>query len=439
MKLNIKILVLTLCVLMFVPAGFADAPFQIESQFGEMPQISVSQKVYPFPTELLSSIQPLKINDPYAAAGQPVIIEFTLSNIGHELGYPFNSIPLTPDNYTLVMMVDNSYDGVILPDAVLPDGKKRKIDIWSMMTVGEQFGYAWGTSASSFGDFVSRQIEGRSCGYVNVWTLFPKHIQDYITTQNNGKRPKGLYIWDCIKIVEEDFFIRKINQVCQGTITTKCISQINEHSYVGSTAMVMLSSASRGHCSREADEGILQLIGSAITNKLNIVDCGIGENGLQPRESVTLRFVGLIPADAPVLPPEDFLKETSITSGFTQSVSCLSSAYPEACHTIYAAVYPTAKDNFVNIFLNTTVGNAIKGGKMILGSLYNLDIGFAVDTVLTSGGITPRVVGNPIWEGRGIFYVVSSALRGEITLILYLAMIAGVITTAAVRRKTGVS
>ena len=433
MNVNIKVLTVAICVLLFMPLISAAEPFEIERQYGEFPVIDVSQKVYPYPSALLSSIEPLKINDPYAAAGQPVIIEFTLTNIGDELGYPFNSIPLTPDNYTLVMMVDNEYDGVILPNG-------KKIDIWSQMTAGEQFGYALGTSTSAFGDFVARQLEGRSCGYVNIWTLFPKHIQDYITKENDGQRPKALYMWDCIKIVEEDYFIKRINQTCQGTITTKCITEINEKTYVGSTAMVVLSSGKRGHCIRRSDSGgILERLGAAITSRMNIVDCGIGENGLQPRESVTLRFVGLIPSDAPVLPPEDFLRETSIDSGYTKSASCLNSEFPEACHTIYAGVFPTAKDNIIRLLADTIIGNLIKGVKMIFGSIYTLDLGFARDVALASGGITSQVAGQPIWEGRGIFYVVSSALRGEITMILYLAMIAGVITTAAVSRKTGAS
>src|SRR3972149_11332854 len=79
---------------------------------GYQPQIDVKQTITPLPKDALgSAIQPLTIYNPYAAAGQPVVVEFTLTNIGKE--YPYNQIPVPPDSYALVMSVDKDLGVVV--------------------------------------------------------------------------------------------------------------------------------------------------------------------------------------------------------------------------------------------------------------------------------------------------------------------------------------
>ena len=54
------------------------------------PQFNADFNVFPTPEGKISSslgeIQAIRINNPYAAGGQPVVVEFTLQNIGDQLG-----------------------------------------------------------------------------------------------------------------------------------------------------------------------------------------------------------------------------------------------------------------------------------------------------------------------------------------------------------------
>lgn len=427
-------LVLSIFVVMLFCFTFVHAEefFVSEREYANFPEINVTKKEYPLPSSgLLSSIEPIRVADPYVTAGQPFIIEFTLENIGDELGFPFNQIALSPNSYTLVLMADNQYDKIILPNG-------QAYDLWSKMTPWEQFSFALGTSVSSFGEFVSQQLEGRSCGYVDVWTAIPPRLQDEITIANGGKRPKALLNWSCIRLVDEAYFNTKVNQLCQGQLNVDCLQKINEGTYVGDTVMVALTNTTaKNKCIRVEDKGFWYLLGSAITNRMNAVECGIGENGIAPGQEATFSFVGLVPADTPVLSPADFADVTEINEGFTQSASCLGTTFPENCHTVYAGVFPTAKDNLLKIIADTVVGNLITAGQALFGTLYNMDLSVGQDIILTSGGITNKVVGAPIWEGRGIFFVVGPGLRGSIEIILLLTLIAGGLTGASLGRRTG--
>lgn len=405
--------------------------FKSERNYGEFPQIKITKRNYDLPTELLSSIQPIRVNDPYATAGQPVILEFTLENIGDELGFPFNQIPLSPDNYSLVLMMDNQYDKIILPNG-------KSFDMWERFSAWEKFSFAIATSVDSFGASVSQQLEGRSCGYVDIWTNIPAHVQEEITLANNGQRPTGLLNWSCIKIIDEPYFNTKVNAVCGGVQDAACLAKINEQTYVGDSIIVRLvSDVPRNTCERVADRGIGELLSGAITSRMNLVECGLGSDGLKPGQQATWTFVGLVPSDTPVLSPADFINVTEINEGVTQSASCLGTDFPENCHTVYAGVFPTAKDNLLKLLSDATIGNLIKAGNILFGTLYTLDFEFTRDVALTSGGITNQVVGKPIWEGRGIFFIVGPGLKGTINLILLLAFVAGTITGAGLARRTG--
>lgn len=407
--------------------------FEQERELGSFPQIQSSQSFFPLPRGILSSsIEPLRVNDPFAAQGQPVIIEFTLSNIGDQYGYPFNTIALSPNSYGLVMMVDNQYDRVLLPNG-------RTIDVWSRMNAWEQFAYALALSTDAFVSEVTGTVEGRGCKYVDVWTHMPKHIQDFITQENDGKKPRALYMWDCIRITDEQLFNDKVMRFCEGTIDQSCLAEINQRTYVGSSLVVALTNTMpKGQCGRPSEKGFWEKLGAAVLDRTGYIECGIGENGIQPRESVTFTFIGLVPQDAPVVPPKDFIELSEINAGVTQSASCANSEFPEACHAIYAGVYPLAKDNLIKAIVDGVVGNLASGFNMIIGTLFNMDLEFAHDAALTSGGITSQVVGRPIWEGRGIFYIVGAALKGELTLIIYAAFLVSLgLSYAGIKRRTG--
>jgi hypothetical protein len=429
-----QLIAITLILIFASSIAFADEtivqPFSVERQFGELPQIQGSQKQFPIASNPLSAIEPIRVTDPYVTPGSPFVIEFTLENIGDELGYPFNQIPLTPDNYTLVMMADNQYDKIILPNG-------STYDLWGKMNAWEQFSFVIGTSLGALSEEVS-SVNGKVCKQVNVWSAIPGHLQDDITVANGGKRPSGLLNWSCIKLVEENYFNQKVNSLCKGVYDAKCLSEINSRTYVGDTVMVALTSTvPNGTCMRTVDKGFWEALGGAITTRMNAVECGIGDEGIKPGESRTFTFIGLVPNDTPVLSPTDFTKLSEVNNGVTQSASCLSSDFPESCHTIYAGVYPTAHDNLIKVIVDVVGGSTSRAITAIIGTLYHMDFEFGKDQAMASGGITNQVVGKPIYEGRGIFYVVGAGLRGSIQIILMLALITGAITGASFRRKTG--
>lgn len=430
-----KALLLCSFILLIAGSSFAEQieGFKDESEFQEFPQLRVSKKVYELPSEgTLSAIEPIRVADPYVTAGQPFIIEFTLENIGDELGFPFNQISLSPDQYALVLMADNQYDKVILPNGT-------SYDIWGNMDAWEKFNFAFATSLDSFGEYVAKELEGRQCGYVNVWPFIPVRLQNEITQANGGQRPAGLYNWSCIRLVDEDYFNAKVSTLCGGVMDAKCLAEINNRTYVGDTIEAgLLSTTAKNTCQRESlHQDFWGRLGGTLTGRGNFVDCGIGEDGIPPGQEATFTFVGLVPADAPVLSPTEFAEVTEINEGYTQSASCLGTDFPENCHTIYAGVYPLRKENLFNTVANGITGILSQGAGIIVSTLYNLDVEAAKDVAVTGGGLIPRAVGEPIWEGRGIFFVVGPGLRGSIQLILMLALVVSGLTGASFKRRTG--
>jgi len=251
------------------------------------------------------------------------------------------------------------------------------------------------------GEWASQQLEGRQCGHIDIWTIIPKHLQDEITIANGGKRPSALYNWSCIKLVDEPYFNNKVADLCQGKINAKCLAEINKKTYVGDSVTVFLTSTvPKGKCERVADRGILEHLGQQVLSRMDAVECGIGDGGLKPGEAVTFSFVGLVPADTPVLTPEDFSGLTEINDGMTYSASCVDSEYPENCHTIYAGVFPIAKDNMVRILTDVVVGNTVRTVNMIFQTLYNADLEAGKDVLFAGGGITSKVAGKPIGKKR---------------------------------------
>ena len=96
------------------------------------PQFNADFNVFPTPEGKISSslgeIQAIRINNPYAAGGQPVVVEFTLQNIGDQLGYPFDKIDLPADVYALQLAVDKDIQ------VVMADGRYDTNDVESLVS-----------------------------------------------------------------------------------------------------------------------------------------------------------------------------------------------------------------------------------------------------------------------------------------------------------------
>lgn len=494
MRKNIAVLVFGLFLIFAASAAYAQNSVPAEgvettddlSAF--TPQIEVTQNIYKMPEDtdaLGSAIQPLKVYNPYGAAGQPVVVEFTLSNIGSE--YPFNQISLPPDAYALIMAVDKDL-GVVLCKEKDASGLCRNAevyDVWADMSALEQVSYAMGLGMSQLVSEVGGELEGKTCRYVDIYANLPASVKDRIKARNDGKPPDGVYVWDCLTIVDEPFFNSAVRRYCGDQITNACISELNKEvqqhttstpagaiggTVVGGAAgglltgglgtvagaigglaigaqgdavasavpVVLSATVPKGTCIRPAFQkaqagDVVGVFGDVVLARENLVVCGIGENGLQPNESVTFRFMVLIPADAPVVPTEELANLTSINEGITQSPSCVGSEFPENCHSIYAAVAPINKTTFLTT-LRDIAGSIPQRAGGVISALWNLDLDAFTNYTQTQHNLA---VGKPIWRGQGTFYVLGAQLQGDLVLFLWAAFISGAVTSSIIRRKTG--
>ncbi len=396
------------------------------------PSISAKYNVFPQGDNVIASslgdIQPIKINNPYASAGQPVVVEFTLSNIGDQLGYPYDQIDLPADTYALQLAVDKDL-GVVLADGT-------RVDVWGMMTGTQKVGFLLGISTGQFWEEVTKSLAGRTCGYVEMTKYLPQNVQDKIKDVNNGKVGK-VYTWECIKIVDMPLFTDKVKSYCGTNINSACISKLNQNlgNSVNDVVTVLLSSGTKsnlakGECERPNSGTFWKDLGGWLAGNINVVQCSIGEKGIKPSESVTFRFVALVPSDTPVTSPEalknlDDIKKADgeLFGGYTESASCIDSANPTGCHTIYGAVYPASQSNLIS-WLGNKVSQIISLFPCSGSFVWNLgksDFGACMST--SSSG--QNVVGQPMWEGQGTFYVVGPALSASITFILWGAFASG--------------
>ena len=382
-------------------------------------------------SSLLGGIDPIRIDDPWAAAGQPVIVQFTLENIGDQFDYPFNQIALLPDNYALVLSVDKDI-GVFTAEG-------KFIDIWGMMNAFQKFVFIAQTSWGTGKEAISKQLAGKQCGYVDVRAYLPDSVVK--SADERAGFPLDITMWDCLRIVDLPFFAKELRGYCQGSLTGQCLSAINKDfaEQVTSTVTVALSSfessnIEKGECARAWDvSGALGKIGLAIRGKANLVVCGIGDSGLEPGDSVSFDFVALVPSDTPVIPPRAIgqTAEGDLEQGYTMSAQCENSRYASACHSIYAAVYPLATETFF-----TWIGDGLTSSFKVGGCLLSgwLAEGTAKQCLSTRGA-GAETVGEPIWEGAGIFYIVGPTLKGSITLILLTALLGGGVLGLALGKR----
>lgn len=386
--------------------------------------LKVTSKVIPLEKNIFASstVNPIRVNDPFASAGQPVIAEFTLANVGSD--FPFNQIPLPADSFALVMAVDKEI-GFRSEDG-------RSIDVLSKMTGLQKFMFITGLGFEVGVSDVTGALSGRTCQYVNVFDNLPKSVQEEVIDLNDNKKPE-VYMWDCLKITDEATFEERIEEACEDDgFSRSCLAEINEksaNSILNTNVVALVSDVPKGTCEQARGKTMTSWIAK------NVIKCGIGENGLRPGEQVTFKFVVIVPADTPVIQGEDLATSGEIQSeGFTYSASCMKSSNPKACHSIYSAVFPMATDNLLKITLDGMTDLFAVGGcglnKLWFGSKSSFEA--CVEAKSTS----IDVVGEPIYEGQGTFFVLAPQLDAQLTLVLFGITLSGVVSALSVTRRS---
>ena len=387
---------------------------------------SVEQKIIPLKDFYPSSISTLAIQDPFASAGTPVIAEITISNIGKD--FPFNVISLPPDSFVLLMAVDKEVafrteDGRVI-DVFGPDSTLKNKGIL-------KFFYYTGVGLEASVVAAKDSLTGRTCSFVNVYDNLPQSAKEYISDRNSGKSPEAVYAWDCLKITDENKFNEQVKSSCgQEKYNSGCIANINKrdsHAIINTVLVALSSDVPKGTCEVVRGQTVTSFIAK------NVVKCGIGTNGLNPGESVTLRFVIIVPSDTPVISGEDLGKSGEAEGSQTFQASCQDSQFPKACHTLYAGIYPMATNNLGKLLFEDVV-NLFKIGGCGVNKLW---YGTATDFTQCVKSRTSSLdaIGDPIWEAQGIFYVLAPQLQGTVQLFLYAVYASGVLSALALTRK----
>lgn len=378
-----------------------------------------------------SSLEAIAVSNPWAAQGQPVVVKFTLSNIGDQYSYPYNQIPLSPDSYVLLMGVDKDI-GIINKDGKI-------YNIWNdYMNVWDKLVFLVLGSSGEFIEKVKIELKGQQCGYVNVYSYMTQRVKDKVVEVTGGA---SMLSWQCLKIVDMPYFSEKISSMCPDGIDNACIAKINQDSSVAAsdTVQVMLSSTHngdipRGECIRPSKlEGIWGSLAKITqpSGKWNLVKCSIGDEGLKPGESVTFNFVVFVPRDAPIVSAKEQRElygikglDESGFGGYTESYYCNNDKNAKACHSVYAAVYPMKTETFLSKAADGLNG-AVQIGSCTL-KMFLEKTNF--NDCLSAKGFGAGISGEPIYEGVGIFYVIGPVLKGAIEMILWIAVVAGGLT-----------
>ena len=242
--------------------------------------------------------------------------------------------------------------------------------------------------------------------------------------------------WHCLKIVDKPFFATEIKQYCRGEIDAECIANINAD--MGNSAsdviQVLLTDTEDGQIPKGQCVRPHQAIGFwgwmervlLPQIKWNIVKCSIGDDGLKPGQKITFDFVIAVPKDTPVVNPQYFedleIYRSDENEIYTFSNTCKDDPNAKACHSIYASVWPAKTDNYLSLLKDSWV-NSFKLGSCT-GILSSSKVSLCVET----HGYGAEAVGEPIWEGAGVFYVIGPILKGSIELLLWAAVVAGGLT-----------
>jgi len=420
-----KIGTLALIVFMFLVTVSSALALQWDDLTQEQKQnmLSVKRQVTPLESANLpsSTVNPIRIDDPFASAGTPVLVEYTLANVGSE--FPFNQIALPPDSFALVISVDKEV-GFRTSDGA-------EIDIFDKMSGLQKFMFLTGLGFEIGVTQLYDTFEGQTCRYVNVYDNLPQSVKDEITIRNDGA-PAEVLMWDCLKVMDEEKFEERVDEQCEDQgYSTACLAAINKRATNSITNTVVAALSS------DVDQGTCEQVrGATPVSYLsqNVVKCGIGENGLLPGKEVTFRFVIVVPSDTPVLSDEDLARSGEIEQeSFTFQASCLKSQFPKNCHTIYAGVYPMATNNVLKVFTQSVTDLFVVGGCGLnkLWFAESTDFEACVEAKSTS----IDVVGEPIYEGQGVFFVLAPQLDSRIQLVIIGVAIMGLIGGVLVGRS----
>ncbi|MFW9872650.1 MAG: hypothetical protein ACFFG0_06065 [Candidatus Thorarchaeota archaeon] len=386
--------------------------------------LEVKQRVIPLKEIIPSSLSTLQINDPFASPGQPVVAEITLKNIGTE--FPFNVIPLPPDAFVLLMGVDREVN------FRTTDG--RYIDVFGEDSTLKNKGilkfiYYTGIGLEASVVAAKDTLTGRTCTFVDVYDNLPNSAKEYVREKNNNARPQAIYAWDCLKISDETKFNERIKERCKSeAYDSSCIAEINKrdsHAITNTVLVALSSDVTKGKCEAVRGTTVTSFIAK------NVVKCGIGSNGLEPGDSVTLRFFISVPSDTPVIGSSDISREIEASSSYQSS--CIDSQFPKSCHTLYAGIYPMATNNLVKIIKDNIIDVFKVGGcganKLFFGSSTDFE---ACVEARTS---TLDVVGDPIWEAQGSFFVLAPQIDATVQFFLYFVFASGMIGGASLLRR----
>jgi len=279
--------------------------------------------------------------------------------------------------------------------------------------------------AVKFGSEVTNEVTGRMCEYIDVFKHLPKSAQEEIIAENDGKKPDGVFAWDCVRVTNEEFFEDSVEDNCKKEgYSSTCLAKVNKRGanggFTDSTTVALVSDIPKGTCEAVRGNTVAGFFAKSL------VKCGIGENGLNPGEEVTFRFFAVVPTDTPVINPDDLEKSQEIQTKYSFSQSCLDSQFPQQCHTIYAGVFPIKTGNLMSWFVDNTMDTLSVGAcgfqKLWSGS----GIDFTDCARSRTEGIS--TIGEPIWEGRGTFFVVGADLEGRIQMILNIGLLLGAFT-----------
>jgi len=375
----------------------------------------VSVSAIPKSDFIPSALSTVVIDDPFASAGQPVLVEFTLYNRGDT--FPFDQIPLPPDSFGLFMGVDNN--------PVFIDKNGNAVDVSEYMTALQKFFYTISVGLEGGAKFLIDMGKGAQCTYVNVWDNLPSNTKTEL--QSAYGTINGVFAWDCMKITDKISFDRQVKRQCRKEgFDAACMSKLNSQGSVSlrNWVFVKLSSKPKGQCGFYSGKTPISFFAK------NLVECGIGQNGLMPQEEVKVRFIIIVPADTPMLSQEGIENLPDLDRRWSANPSCLNSAYPRACHTLNTAVFPIQKDSLPSIFVDhlgdlLTISSCF-GSKVLYGA------GSSFDTCFRNkvGNLDP--IGEAIYEASGTFYVLPPDLDGRARLIMIALLLSGFATTGAV-------
>jgi len=480
-------------------ATFTGALAQSECDLGQVyvdgigckePQISVTktisseQKV--FSSSLTGEISTIRIDNPYTAVGQPVLAKITVSNIGSE--YPFNLIPLPANQYGLVLTLDPA-EQLTYKDS---EGIYRLAELNDYMDKWDWIKYQL---VKAWGDYKA-VTSSNICQYVEHTGMIPQSTQqkfvwakykDEMKTAHSGINDKNfmasgvlwwskdgkideadlkkyfpaMYEWECLRVTDRATFENEVqdSSYCgSGALDMGCISKYMKDNVgkLKTTSFVILSN----------DRSIVDEKECVYDDDSKLTYCGIGDDGICPpnsksyckgETSYTFEFIILTPADAPALSPsefdklinEDTIKQGTEASGstgevyqygYTSSPSCPNDDYSSGCHILEVKVQAISETGMKEFFKTVVGSTALGAGAGAIFGATGAGVGSAIAGVfgIVKGIMTygqTVLIGNAIYQGRGIFYVVAPALKVSVTMILWLALLAGASTPIMLGRK----